>query len=265
MDETISKLVNHYDDFIKKLGKFDSRITGLDALFIWQFVRFNPLYRIEYDLCRECLFEEWLCASIYSIFGISEPVNYNNPELPLGFSFNQTIVNKFNFAQFLNNDKYQRKIQKDLSRLIKPKLTIFNNNENDPVVGFAVDINDDPDTVVKMIKYELIELREKRKVLGLPIEEIRKAQNENKNDEEDDDINDEEFIKFRGSSTKNVLIDWLITHHYKEEANLTWSKITEKHKQLTGKKPDPTQMKRQISKFKRLAKHSPYSFFLQTN
>lgn len=256
MDEVIQKLVNHYDEFSKKLGKFDARISGLDALFVWQFVRYNPLYRIEYDLCRESLFDELLCGPTQLTFGIPEPVNYNDLELPVGFYFSQTLVNTFDITLFLNNEAYQRQTQKNLSKFAKAKRTIFGVDCSDPVVGFAVNLNDDPDSIAKMIKHELIEQRGKRKILGLPIGDDA---------EKEDESNDEEFKKFRGSSTRNVLIDWLITHHYKEEAKLSWSQITQKHKQFTGKEPDPTRMKAHIRQFKELAQHSPYSFFLQTN
>ena len=81
---------------IENLGE---KVTNIDALVIWQYVRFNPSYQKDYtsilnqidngldgEFATQMICEEWC---------LSEPLDFNKPTLPEGFYFNRNLIKVF--------------------------------------------------------------------------------------------------------------------------------------------------------------------------
>lgn len=257
MDEILIELHKHYTSSLHtRLGQLDSRVYGLDALFIWQFVRYSKSYQIQYDGFKE----DWLDKTSRDIFayffGMSEPVDYRHDELPLGFYFQQNIVKFFDIRHFLSSEEYQKKTRSYLAGFILPQLQYFSIEDNDPALAFVVNLKDDPDTVTKMIHQELLEKRKERKL------EPPNIQDDPNSTKEEKEIYGNEFFKIRGNF---ILIDWLITYYYRKCRKMSYSEVAKKHSSLTGKNPDSTQIKIHVKNFRKLSAHSPKSFFWQKN
>ncbi|HXH75378.1 MAG TPA: hypothetical protein VNJ08_10465 [Bacteriovoracaceae bacterium] len=251
MDEIILKLYAHFPKFLTRAGQFDSRISGLDALLIWQYVRYCKSYRLQYNSYKKNLDDDMEKDLFCLRLGMSEPVDYKQIELPPDFYFHQTLIKYFDIHKFQNDEVYRNKTKSYLRGFVSPQMEHFSNPERNPSYAFVINLNDDPDTIAKMVKKEIIEMKKQREI-GHP-ELIYKAK-----------LSHIKNLKKMKGSSKKFLMDWLITYYYRKVEKLSLGEVRKKHKAITGKSPDNTQIGRQLENFKNHADSSPRTFFFQT-
>lgn len=239
MDKLITNLYNYGPQFCEKIGKFNSKISGKDALFVWQFVRHSKRYQVLYDYLIEN-HDELEEVIFCSMLGVSEPVDYRNPELPPKFYFQQNLVQEFDVRKFLRDKNYQKKVKQYLK--IPVKLSGLAIEGDDSVYAFIVNLNDNPDSIAKKVKTELKERRKKLKALKYF-------------------FSDEKPKTLRGSSVRITLKNWLISYHYRVVENLPHNKVRDKYALLTDKSPSNSEIIDHIEQFRKLAENSPNSFF----